>query len=65
LLDGGDTLDLIWVTLVLSLNVGAHILSGLLNITCDIESVTGSLGDGETVVESNATWDGTETAGIC
>jgi hypothetical protein len=53
------------MTLVLSLNVGAHILSGLLNITGDIESVTGSLGDGETVVESNATWDGTETAGIC
>jgi hypothetical protein len=61
LLHGGNTLDLVWVTLALSLHVSSNIISSLLDITSDIEGVSRSLGDGKTVVESNATGNGTET----
>ena len=62
---GLDTGDLIWVTLGLALHVRVDILGSLLDITSDVEGITRSLGDGETVVECDATGDGTETAGDC
>jgi hypothetical protein len=43
-------------------HVGIDVLSGLLDITSDIESVARSLGDGQTVVERDTAWDGTESA---
>jgi len=44
-----STGDLVGVALTLSGHVGLDVLVGLLNVTGDIEGVTGSLGDGETV----------------
>jgi hypothetical protein len=38
-----------------------NVLTSLLNITGNIESVSGSLRDGKTVVEGNAAWNGAET----
>jgi len=53
--------ELVWFTLGLAIHVCVNILSSLLDITSNIESVTRSLGNGETVVESDASGDGTET----
>jgi hypothetical protein len=52
--------DFVGVTLVFALHVGVNIVVGLFNIASNIEGVARSLGDGETVVESNAGGDGTE-----
>jgi hypothetical protein len=43
-------------------HVRTDILSGLLDISGDIESIARSLGDGQTVVERDTAWDGTESA---
>jgi hypothetical protein len=43
-------------------HIGLSICSGLLDITGDIESVTRGLGDSESVVESDTTWNGTKAA---
>jgi hypothetical protein len=61
---GGDATDLIGLSLAFAVHVGVDVLASLLDITGDIESVTGSLGNGKTVVESDATWDGTESTGV-
>lgn len=58
---GGDTADLVWVALGLTLHVGVDVVAGLLDITCDIKGVTWGLGDGETVVEGDAAGNGTES----
>lgn len=56
-----DTLDLVRLALRDAGHVGLDIAAGLGDIAGNIEGVTGSLGDGKTVVESNAARDGTET----
>ena len=58
---GGDTGNLVGVTLVLAAHVGLDVRVGLLDVTSDVEGVAGSLGDGQTVVEGDDTGDGTET----
>ena len=58
---GGSAPDLVRRTLAFAVHVGVDILTGLLNITGNIEGITGSFRDGETVVESDATRDGTES----
>ena len=44
-----STGDLVGVTLTLAINVGLDVLVSLLNVTGDVEGITGSLRDGETV----------------
>lgn len=60
-LHGCETIRWVRVAAWLAVKVRSGILIGLLNVTLDIESVAWSLWDGETVVEGDATWDGTET----
>jgi hypothetical protein len=48
------------MTFSLASHVSVDVLGSLLSVTGDIESVSGSLRDGKTVVEGNAAWDGTE-----
>lgn len=62
---GGDSLDFIWFAFGFAHHVGVYIFACLLGITGYIEGVSGSFGDGETVVKSDATGNGTESAGIC
>lgn len=57
----GGTSDLIGVTVVLAVEVGLGVSVGLDNVTGNVEGVARSLGDGETVVESNASGNSTET----
>ena len=61
LLLSGSTADLIGVTFGFTSNVGLDILTGLLDIPRNIERVARSLGDGQSVVESDAAGNGTET----
>lgn len=61
----GDTGNLIRFALSLSVKVGIGIKTGLLDITGNIESITRGFWDGETVVESDTTGDGTESAVCC
>lgn len=56
----GDALDLVGVALGFALHVSANVLVGLDDIANHIESVTGSLGDGQAVVQSKASGDGAE-----
>lgn len=58
--DDGSTTNLIGVALTLASDVGTDILISLEDIVSDIEGVAGSLGDSETVVESDAGGDGAE-----
>ena len=59
--DGLDTSDLVWDALWLVVEVGLDVGTGLDNITGDIKGVTRSLWNGKTVVEGDATWNGTES----
>ena len=59
--DGLGTNDLVGDTLVLVVHVGLDVRAGLNDISRHIEGVTGSLGNGETIVEGDAARDGTET----
>lgn len=54
---GSSTSDLIGLAFSSAGEVGLDVGAGLDNITGDIESVAGSLWDGEAVVESDAAWD--------
>jgi hypothetical protein len=54
--------NLIGCTLRLAAKVSTSIGVGLFDITGNIKGVAGGFGDGKTVVESNAAWDGTESA---
>ena len=56
-----NALNLVWVALCLSFQVRLGVLACLFDVTGDIKSVTRSLRNSETIVESNATWDGTKT----
>lgn len=61
-LHGGDTAELINLTLTaLAGNVEVGIRIGLLDITCNIEGVSRSFGDGETVPQGNETGEGTHS----
>ena len=60
ILQNSRTVNLVRVTLWLALDVGLDILTGLVDITGNIKGVARSLGDGQTEVESNASWNGTE-----
>lgn len=71
-LESGASLDhgsyasnLVRVTFGFTIDVGPHVGAGFLDITGDVESVAGSFGDGETVVEGNAAGNSTEAAGGC
>ena len=59
LLLGGDAGNLIGVALGLTLLKGFNVVTGLLNVTSNVEGVAGSLGDGQAVVEGDAAGDGT------
>ena len=59
-LDSLDTSDLVRVTLRFTLHIGLGVLAGLLNVPGNIKGVARSFRDGETVVESDASWNGTE-----
>ncbi|KAB8293376.1 hypothetical protein EYC80_007696 [Monilinia laxa] len=65
LVDGAYASDLIWLSLALSLLVSLNVLTGLLDITSNIKGISGSFGNGQAIVEGNATWDSTKTAIIC
>jgi len=56
-----STLDFIKVTLGLSIHVGFGVCAGLLNIPGDVEGISGSLRNSETVVECDTTWNGTKS----
>jgi len=56
-----DTLDLVGNTLGLAGNVSFDIGAGLDDIAGDIKGVAGGFGDCQTIVESNAPWNRTET----
>lgn len=58
---GSSASDLIRVAVVLAVEVGLGVSVGLDNVTGNVEGVARSLGDGKTVVESNASGNGTET----
>ena len=60
-LHGCEASHLIWVSTGLAVKVSSGILVGLLDVAGNIEGVSRSLWNGKTVVECNATWDGTET----
>ena len=59
--NGSGVSDLVWVSTWLVGHVGLDVRAGLDDIAGDIEGVTRSLGNGQTVVEGNAAWDSTET----
>jgi len=59
--DGLDTGNLIWNTLWLVVEVRLDVGASLDDIARDIKGVTRSLWDGKTVVESDATWNGTHS----
>lgn len=59
---GSGTPDLIWVALGLAVHICVDVVASLLNVTGDVESVAGSLGDGESVVESDAAGNSTKSA---
>jgi hypothetical protein len=62
LLTGGNLRQLVGVSVtVLAGKVLLGVLIGLLNITGDVESVTGGFGDGEAEVQSDAGWHNTDT----
>jgi hypothetical protein len=64
-LTSGNSPNLVGVALtVLAREVLLRISVSLLNVTSNIEGVTGSLGDSETVVESNAGGDYADTCGV-
>jgi hypothetical protein len=44
----------------IAIYIGSDILAGLLNITGDIKSISGSLGYSKTIVEGNTAWNSTE-----
>lgn len=52
--------DGVWDTFVFTCHISFDILLCLLGVTGNIEGVSGCFGDGKTVVESNACWDGTK-----
>jgi hypothetical protein len=58
---GGGTHHLVRDTLRSAGQVGLDIGAGLHDITRDIEGVARSLRDGQTVVEGDAAWNGTES----
>jgi len=55
------TAELIRFALGLSVHVSVNILSCLLDITSNIESITRGFRDGETKVESDNGWDSAES----
>lgn len=58
---GGSAGDLIGAAVVLAVEVGLGVSVSLDNVAGNIEGVARSLRNGQTVVESNASGDGTET----
>src|SRR5215469_11317155 len=60
LLDSLETFDFIWDALCYALHVGLDVGTSLDDITSDVEGVTRSFGNGETVVEGDTAGDGTK-----
>jgi hypothetical protein len=48
-----------------TVHVGVHVLACLLDVTGNVEGISGIFGDGETVVQGNTCWDSTESAVLC
>ena len=59
-LDSLNTRNLVRVTLRFTLHISLGVLAGFLDVTGNIEGVARGFGDRETVVERDATRDGTE-----
>lgn len=60
-----DTPKLVGIALGSTVHVGVHVLACLLDVTGNVEGISGIFGDGETVVQGNTCWDSTESAVLC
>ena len=61
ILQDSSAADLVGVTLGSAGGISFDVLDGLLGIAGHIEGITGSLGNGETEIESNAAWHSTKS----